>query len=73
MVAGLEDIAPLAAGRQIAELVPGAILHDVPGAGHVPPLEAPDMFNGLLRSFLAGQTGNGRRRRVPTGTPANGR
>ncbi len=55
VVAGTEDInAPVAAGRRIAELIPGAALREVPGAGHFPPLEAPEVFNGLLRRFLAG-------------------
>ncbi len=57
VVGGEDSNAPLAAGRQIARLVPGAILHEVPGTGHFPPLEAPKAFNGLLRSFLAGQAG----------------
>lgn len=57
VVAGTEDVnAPVAAARQIADLIPGAVLHEVPGAGHFPPLEAPDVFNGLLRRFLAAGT-----------------
>ena len=56
VVAGGEDPnAPPAAGRLIAQLVPGAVLHEVPGAGHFPPVEAPDVFNNLLRAFLDGQ------------------
>ena len=54
VVAGTEDPnAPVAAAQQIADLIPGAAMHQVPGAGHFPPLEAPDTFNALLQSFLA--------------------
>jgi 3-oxoadipate enol-lactonase len=56
VVAGMEDInAPVAAARQIAGLIPGAVLHEMPGAGHFPPVEMPDVFNGLLRDFLAAE------------------
>ena len=55
VVSGAEDgNAPVSAGRQIADLIPGATLREVPGAGHFPPLEAPEMFNEVLRTFLAG-------------------
>ena len=56
VVAGTEDInAPVAAARRIARLIPGAMLHEMPGAGHFPPMEMPDVFNGLVRDFLAAE------------------
>ena len=55
VVAGAEDInAPVAAARQIANLIAGATLHTIPDVGHFPPWEAPEAFNALLRDFLAG-------------------
>ena len=54
VVAGTEDgNAPVAAGQKIAEQIPGATIHAVPGAGHFPPLEAPAVFNDLLREHLS--------------------
>ena len=56
VVAGSEDInAPVAAARQIAGLIPGAEMHQVPGVGHFPPFEQPEVFNALLQPFLAAQ------------------
>ena len=53
VVAGAEDgNAPVAAGRKIADLIPGASLHALPGVGHFPPLEAPGAFNDMLRAHL---------------------
>lgn len=54
VVAGAEDPnAPPAAARLIAGLIPGAELHEVPGCGHFPPMEAPHAFNAILQPFLA--------------------
>ena len=53
VVAGEEDgNAPLAAGRRLSDLIRGASLQALPGVGHFPPLEAPAIFNDLLRSHL---------------------
>ena len=53
VVAGSEDgNAPVAAGQKIADLIPGASLHALPGVGHFPPLEASGAFNDLLRAHL---------------------
>jgi 3-oxoadipate enol-lactonase len=53
VVAGAEDSnAPVAAGRKIADLIPGAMLHVLPEVGHFPPFEAPKPFNELLRTHL---------------------
>jgi 3-oxoadipate enol-lactonase len=53
VVAGAEDgNAPVAAGQRIADLIPGAKLHVLPGVGHFPSSEAPRAFNDLLRAHL---------------------
>lgn len=56
VVAGAEDgNAPVAAGQRIADLIPAASLHALPGVGHFPPLEAPLAFNEVLRAHLDGR------------------
>ncbi|WP_177202304.1 alpha/beta fold hydrolase [Methylobacterium sp. ap11] len=63
VVAGAQDVnAPVAAGQKIADRIPGASLHVLPGVGHFPPLEAPHAFNERLRVHLEGN-----RSRCPTG------
>jgi pimeloyl-ACP methyl ester carboxylesterase len=53
VVVGAEDgITPLPKARAMADLVPGAELAEIPGAGHLANLEAPEAFNALLRPFL---------------------
>ena len=53
VVTGTADVnAPSAAAEQIARAIPGASLHLMPGLGHFPPFEAPDVFNAILRAFL---------------------
>ena len=55
VVVGGEDVnAPVAAGRQIADLIRGASLQELSGVGHFPPFEAPAAFNDLLRTHLEG-------------------
>jgi 3-oxoadipate enol-lactonase len=55
VVAGTEDVnAPVAAGQRIADLIPGGSLHALPRVGHFPPIEAPALFNELLRAHLNG-------------------
>ncbi|MGZ4167591.1 MAG: alpha/beta fold hydrolase [Solirubrobacteraceae bacterium] len=39
--------------RSLADTIPGARHAVIPGAGHLAPLEAPDVFRGLLSVFLA--------------------
>ena len=50
--------------KHIAETIPGAELVLLPGLGHVPHLQAPDMFYSPLLKFLKGEG---------SGTSANGR
>jgi pimeloyl-ACP methyl ester carboxylesterase len=54
VVVGAEDgITPPAKARAMADLVPGAMLVEIPGAGHLANVEAPAAFNAALRTFLA--------------------
>lgn len=54
VMTGAEDgNAPPAAARQIAGLIAGAVVHELPGAGHIPQVETPAAFNSRLRAFLA--------------------
>ena len=50
-VAGEHDPA-LATTRAASRLVPGAVFHQIPGAGHACCLEAPDEFDGRVLEFL---------------------
>lgn len=54
VLVGSEDaVTPPAAARLIAELVPGAQLHTLAGAGHMSPLERPAEVAALTEQFLA--------------------
>ncbi len=54
VVVGADDvITPPAKARAMAELVPGAELVEIPGAGHLANLEQPAAFNAALDRFLA--------------------
>lgn len=50
----LDAIIPSAASRALADAIPGAQFHEVPGAGHLPCLERPETTTQLLQEFLAG-------------------
>lgn len=53
VVAGEDDaITPVQTLREIHEKIRGSRFEVIPGAGHVPPVEAPDEFVRILRSFL---------------------
>lgn len=53
VVVGAEDvITPPADARAMAKAIPGARLAEIPGAGHLAPLEEPEAFNRQLGSFL---------------------
>ncbi|MEV6348448.1 alpha/beta fold hydrolase [Actinoplanes sp. NPDC051851] len=54
VVVGRDDeFTPVSDGELMASLIPGAELAVVEGAGHLPNLEQPEAFNGVLRDFLA--------------------
>ena len=53
VVCGTDDaIVPLAEMQEIAEALPQAEFVEIPGAGHMAPLEQPQTFNAHLRRFL---------------------
>jgi len=53
VVVGEQDpTTPVAASRAIAERIPGAVLHIVPNASHMAPLEKPSLVNEILQGFL---------------------
>ena len=54
VVVGEEDrVTPPETARAMAEAIPGARLHVVPGAGHLPPIEQPAATTRLLAEFLS--------------------
>ena len=55
---------PVEVGRAALELLPGSRLVVMRGAGHGPYYERPEVFNGLVASFLAGTLGPERTRVV---------
>lgn len=53
VVVGTDDVmTPPAKARAMADLVPGAEMVEIPGAGHLPNLEQPEAFNAALGRFL---------------------
>jgi len=54
VLCGEEDtVSPPDGMRHMAEQIPGAEeFHIIPAAGHLAPLEQPDVFNGYVRDFL---------------------
>jgi 3-oxoadipate enol-lactonase len=55
LIAGEEDTnAPLKTMTRMAETIPGARLQVLRGIGHLAPLECPDRYADIVRSFLAG-------------------
>lgn len=52
-IAGAEDGAsPADAVEQMARLIPGSAFHVIAGAGHLPPVETPDVCAALLAPFI---------------------
>jgi pimeloyl-ACP methyl ester carboxylesterase len=47
-----DAVTPLAQGRRLAELIPGAQLEVLPTAGHIPAIEAGKQFDAALVAFL---------------------
>ena len=53
VVVGEHDLlTPPPLAREMADLIPGAALHIVPEAGHLPPLEKPAAMSRILRNWL---------------------
>jgi pimeloyl-ACP methyl ester carboxylesterase len=55
VIHGLEDLIPLEAAREWAYSIPQARLWCIPGVGHFPHLEAPEVFFPAINHFLAGE------------------
>lgn len=52
-IAGAEDgVIPSTEMREMTAQIPKAEFHEIPGCGHLPPLEAPPVFNDLFMAFL---------------------
>ena len=47
-----DAVTPIAQGRELAKLIPGATLVELPDVGHIPAIEAPDKFDAALLTFL---------------------
>ncbi len=43
-------------GKRLREAIPNSVLHILPGAGHTPMLEQPDLFYPIFLDFLKGDT-----------------
>lgn len=57
VIAGSEDGAsPSALVKATADLIPGAAFHEIPGAGHLPCVEAPAAWAALVAPFLKAHT-----------------
>jgi len=53
VITGERDVsATPAQARRMAELIPGAAFHIIPGAPHMAPLQCPELFNARLLGFL---------------------
>jgi pimeloyl-ACP methyl ester carboxylesterase len=54
VISGEEDaLFPTEAIREVAGLIPGAELRTIPGSGHSPYYEVPQVFNAIVDEFLA--------------------
>jgi len=57
LIAGEKDGAMPATMRAMAGSIPDARFVEIPGAGHIPCLEAPEAFNAAMEGFLGGRRG----------------
>lgn len=57
MCGELDQTTPPALARALAEDIPGARYRDIPGSGHCPMLEQPDLLVQFMREFLDGHDG----------------
>jgi pimeloyl-ACP methyl ester carboxylesterase len=54
VVGSADTVTPPAMAREMAAAIPRAALVEIPGAGHLSPLERPALVNAALARFLAG-------------------
>ena len=64
VIHGAEDLIPVGASREWTATLPDAQLLIIPGSGHFPHLETPDLYFSAVDRFLNGEW--------PEGTEANG-
>ncbi len=58
VVVGEKDaVTPVATAQAMAALVAGSTLEVIPGVGHLPNQEAPEVFNARVAAFLAARAG----------------
>lgn len=50
-----DDVAPLRTGQVVAGVLPGAHLQVLPGAGHLWPLQQPELLRAAVRARLSGR------------------
>lgn len=56
VVVGADNLmTPVALSQEIADGIPAAVLHVIPGCGHLPPIEKPSVTAGLIRYWLCGR------------------
>ena len=48
-----DNVTPIAQGREIARLIPGATWVSLPNVGHIPAIEAPGLFNRAVVGWLS--------------------
>ena len=53
IVGGEDTLTPPVESASMAEIIPGARYEPIKGAGHLSNLEAPEIFNRLVRDFIA--------------------
>jgi proline iminopeptidase len=58
VVHGAEDLIPVEASREWAQYIPDARLLLIPDVGHMPHLEAPEIFFPAVEDFLSGEWPN---------------
>ncbi len=56
VVVGADDLmTPVALSQEIASAIPAAVLHVIPGCGHLPPIEKPGVTAELISNWLRGR------------------
>jgi pimeloyl-ACP methyl ester carboxylesterase len=59
VIHGMEDLIPLESSQEWAGTLPNARLLAIPGSGHFPHLEAPEIYFPAVNRFLAGEWPDG--------------
>lgn len=67
VIHGAEDLIPVDASREWSAALPEARLLIIPGSGHFPHLEAPDLYFSSVDQFLSGEWPEGAEVTTPNG------